>query len=63
MLFGSEESERRFLLTSYNHALKGFSAMLTETEASMLSGIIFALVSIVEIESCLRMHMHCLIAE
>ncbi|XP_057807916.1 CO(2)-response secreted protease-like [Salvia miltiorrhiza] len=33
-----EESERRFLLTSYNHALKGFSAMLTETEASVLSG-------------------------
>ncbi|KAG6406217.1 hypothetical protein SASPL_133816 [Salvia splendens] len=37
-LFPSEEGERRFLLNSYNHALKGFSAMLTETEASVLSG-------------------------
>ncbi|KAL9175400.1 hypothetical protein ABFS82_02G109600 [Erythranthe guttata] len=34
----SEESERRFLLNSYNHALKGFSAMLTENEAFALSG-------------------------
>ncbi|KAH6772418.1 hypothetical protein C2S51_010822 [Perilla frutescens var. frutescens] len=37
-LIPSEESERKFLLTSYNHAFKGFSAMLTENEASVLSG-------------------------
>ncbi|XP_047977432.1 CO(2)-response secreted protease-like isoform X2 [Salvia hispanica] len=37
-LFPREEGERRFLLNSYNHVLKGFSAMLTETEASVLSG-------------------------
>lgn len=37
-LIPSEESERNFLLTSYNHAFKGFSAMLTESEASVLSG-------------------------
>ncbi|KAF8403567.1 hypothetical protein HHK36_011671 [Tetracentron sinense] len=34
----SEESERVFLRHSYNHAFKGFSAMLTEKEASVLSG-------------------------
>lgn len=38
-----EEGERRFLLNSYNHVLKGFSAMLTETEASVLSGVILFL--------------------
>ncbi|KAL6493815.1 hypothetical protein OROGR_031724 [Orobanche gracilis] len=33
-----EESERKVLLNSYSHAFKGFSAMLTENEASILSG-------------------------
>ncbi|XP_073156865.1 CO(2)-response secreted protease-like [Henckelia pumila] len=37
-LIPSEESERKFLLNSYNHAFRGFSAMLTENEASVLSG-------------------------
>ncbi|KAI3445161.1 hypothetical protein Pfo_001826 [Paulownia fortunei] len=37
-LIPSEESERNFLLNSYNHAFKGFSAMLTENEAFVLSG-------------------------
>ncbi|XP_051146483.1 CO(2)-response secreted protease-like isoform X2 [Andrographis paniculata] len=34
----SEETDRRVLLNSYGHAFKGFSAMLTESEASVLSG-------------------------
>ncbi|XP_010251788.1 PREDICTED: CO(2)-response secreted protease-like [Nelumbo nucifera] len=34
----SEESQRLSLIHSYNHAIKGFSAMLTEKEASSLSG-------------------------
>ncbi|GFP93434.1 co(2)-response secreted protease [Phtheirospermum japonicum] len=33
-----EETERKVLLNSYDHAFKGFSAMLTENEASALSG-------------------------
>ncbi|KAK4410887.1 CO(2)-response secreted protease [Sesamum angolense] len=37
-LIPREESERKFLLNSYDHAFKGFSAMLTENEASVLSG-------------------------
>ncbi|KAK4476663.1 hypothetical protein RD792_015823 [Penstemon davidsonii] len=37
-LIPSEESERIFLLNSYNHAFKGFSAILSEHEASTLSG-------------------------
>ncbi|KAK6119197.1 hypothetical protein DH2020_047071 [Rehmannia glutinosa] len=37
-LIPSEESDRNYLLNSYNHAFKGFSAMLTENEASTLSG-------------------------
>ncbi|PIN14075.1 Tripeptidyl-peptidase II [Handroanthus impetiginosus] len=36
-LIPSEESDRKFLVNSYNHALKGFSALLTENEASVLS--------------------------
>ncbi|KAL6570148.1 hypothetical protein OROMI_014662 [Orobanche minor] len=36
--FGTEESEKKVLLNSYSHAFKGFSAMLTENEASILSG-------------------------
>ncbi|RVW44946.1 hypothetical protein CK203_029500 [Vitis vinifera] len=34
----SSESERISLIHSYNHAFKGFSAMLTQGEASILSG-------------------------
>ncbi|CAJ2657246.1 unnamed protein product [Trifolium pratense] len=37
----SEESERIELIHHYNHAFSGFSAMLTEAEASTLSGINF----------------------
>ncbi|KAL0397395.1 UNVERIFIED_CONTAM: CO(2)-response secreted protease [Sesamum calycinum] len=37
-LIPSKENERKFLLNSYDHAFKGFSAMLTENEASVLSG-------------------------
>ncbi|KAK6162713.1 hypothetical protein DH2020_002554 [Rehmannia glutinosa] len=37
-LIPSEESDRNYLLNSYNHAFKGFSAKLTENEASTLSG-------------------------
>jgi hypothetical protein len=37
--FLSEESERIELIHHYNHAFSGFSAMLTENEASALSGI------------------------
>ncbi|KAG8363730.1 hypothetical protein BUALT_Bualt19G0052700 [Buddleja alternifolia] len=37
-LIPSEESETSFLLNSYNHAFKGFSAMLTQNEASLVSG-------------------------
>ncbi|KZV47299.1 Xylem serine protein 1 precursor [Dorcoceras hygrometricum] len=37
-LIPSEDGERRLLLNSYNHAFRGFSAMLTENEASILSG-------------------------
>ncbi|XP_057980989.1 CO(2)-response secreted protease-like [Malania oleifera] len=33
-----QESERISLIHSYNHAFRGFSAMLTEREASVLSG-------------------------
>ncbi|CAL5413955.1 unnamed protein product [Camellia sinensis] len=35
----SQESERVSLLNFYSHAFKGFSAMLTENEAALLSGI------------------------
>ncbi|KAL0429456.1 UNVERIFIED_CONTAM: CO(2)-response secreted protease [Sesamum radiatum] len=38
LVIPSEESERKVLLNSYDHAFKGFSAMLTENEASVLSG-------------------------
>ena len=38
MLFGSHESERISLIHHYSHAFKGFSAMLTENEASVLAG-------------------------
>lgn len=34
----SDGSERKALLRSYSHAFRGFSAMLTENEASLLSG-------------------------
>ncbi|KAL7209379.1 hypothetical protein ACSBR1_031001 [Camellia fascicularis] len=34
----SQESERVSLLNFYSHAFKGFSAMLTENEAALLSG-------------------------
>ncbi|KAJ4830132.1 hypothetical protein Tsubulata_006751 [Turnera subulata] len=34
-----DQSERRSLIHHYNHAFKGFSAMLTENEASSLSGL------------------------
>ncbi|XP_052198761.1 CO(2)-response secreted protease-like isoform X1 [Diospyros lotus] len=37
-LIPSQESERISLLHLYSHAFKGFSAMLTEKEASILSG-------------------------
>ncbi|KAL2455995.1 CO(2)-response secreted protease [Abeliophyllum distichum] len=37
-LIPREESERISLFHSYNHAFKGFSAILTEKEASTLSG-------------------------
>ncbi|KAH6819149.1 hypothetical protein C2S51_002752 [Perilla frutescens var. frutescens] len=37
-LVSSDGSERKPLLHSYNHAFKGFSALLTENEASILSG-------------------------
>jgi len=37
--FFSEESERIKLIHHYNHAFSGFSAMLTQSEASSLSGI------------------------
>lgn len=35
----SHEIERISVIHKYNHAFRGFSAMLTETEASTLSGI------------------------
>ncbi|KAK9156553.1 hypothetical protein Scep_003127 [Stephania cephalantha] len=35
----SDESERLSLIHSYNHAFKGFSALLTESEASLLSDL------------------------
>lgn len=38
MIFGSQESERISVVHNYNHAFRGFSAMLTESEASVLSG-------------------------
>ncbi|XP_050386974.1 CO(2)-response secreted protease-like [Argentina anserina] len=34
----SHQRERTFIIHKYNHALRGFSAMLTESEASILSG-------------------------
>ncbi|XP_065865127.1 CO(2)-response secreted protease-like [Euphorbia lathyris] len=34
----SEESERIYVIHHYNHAFNGFSAMLTQSEASVLSG-------------------------
>jgi len=37
--FHSEQSERIALIHHYSHAFNGFSAMLTESEASALSGI------------------------
>jgi len=37
--FLSEESERIGLIHQFSHAFSGFSAMLTESEASALSGI------------------------
>nr|TKS10222.1 hypothetical protein D5086_0000085380 [Populus alba] len=37
VLFGSHESERISLIRHYSHAFKGFSAMLTENEASVLA--------------------------
>jgi len=38
-LFLSEESERIALIHHFSHAFSGFSAMLTESEASALSGM------------------------
>jgi hypothetical protein len=38
LLFDSHESERISLIHHYSHAFKGFSAMLTENEASVLAG-------------------------
>lgn len=38
ILFGREEIERISVIHNYNHAFRGFSAMLTEGEASVLSG-------------------------
>jgi len=43
--FLSEESERVALIHHFSHAFSGFSAMLTESEASALSGIFLILFS------------------
>lgn len=43
--FLSEESERIALIHHFSHAFSGFSAMLTESEASALSGIFLSLSS------------------
>lgn len=37
--FRSEESERIALIHHYSHAFNGFTAMLTQSEASALAGI------------------------
>ena len=54
MFFGSHESERISLIRHYSHAFKGFSAMLTENEASVLAGntVLFYFVVLFDSLSC-----------